>query len=166
MTSPTPPNGSRPSSAPIPHDDPRLLALLRSYERYTGASLCAPEALFDAPFVVLSHGTEDPPILWYGNRAALALWERSFEDFVRMPSRETAEADLREVRERLLAEVRERGFSADYTGVRISSTGRRFVIERAFVWNVLDEHGARIGQAATFRAYRYVEGAGSAVQAK
>ncbi|EFM10555.1 MEKHLA domain protein [Paenibacillus curdlanolyticus YK9] len=32
------------------------------------------EALFNAPIVVLSHGTEEDPILNYGNAAALALW--------------------------------------------------------------------------------------------
>ncbi len=137
-------------------DDPRVLSLLASYERFAGAPLCAPDALWDAPFVVLSHGVEDPPRFWYGNRAALAMFEMTFDDLDGMPSRNSAEPDRREERERLLAEVRERGFSAGYSGVRVTKTGRRFVIEDVFVWNVHDARGERIGQAATYRRHRYL----------
>ena len=136
--------------------DPRLLALLSSYERLTGESLGTPESLWGAPFALLSHGTEDPPVFWYGNQTALGLWERSFEEFTRMPSRETAEPDGREVRERLLAQVREHGIMRQYTGVRISKTGRRFLIENATVWNVTDDDGRLIGQAATFASWTYL----------
>jgi hypothetical protein len=31
--------------------------------------------LFEAPFVVVSHGIEANPILNYGNKKALTLWE-------------------------------------------------------------------------------------------
>jgi hypothetical protein len=34
--------------------------------------------------------------------------------------------------------------------MRISSSGRRFWIERATVWNLLDADGVYRGQAATF----------------
>ncbi|HCB13671.1 MAG TPA: hypothetical protein DEP36_08925 [Gammaproteobacteria bacterium] len=35
--------------------------------------------------------------------------------------------------------------------MRIARTGRRFMIERATVWNLTDAAGQRCGQAATFR---------------
>ncbi len=132
--------------------------LLRSFRRTVGRDLLATgedemdnaRRLFEAPFVVLSHGTQDDPVLNYGNAQALALWEMSFADFTRMPSRVTAEPVLREERERLLAIAAQKGFIDDYTGVRISSTGRRFLIKNAIIWNVADEDGARCGQAATF----------------
>ena len=38
----------------------------------------------------------------------------------------------------------------DYRGVRISRTGRRFLVQHATVWNVLDEDGGRVGQAVAF----------------
>jgi hypothetical protein len=41
-------------------------------------------------------------------------------------------------------------FIDDYSGVRVSSTGRRFLIERATVWNLVDARGAYRGQAAAF----------------
>jgi hypothetical protein len=135
--------------------------LVRSFRRIVGRDLIPMSAdavetarlLFTAPFAVLSHGVEADPILNYGNAQALALWEMSFEDFTRMPSRVTAEPVLREERERLLAIAAQKGFIDDYAGVRISATGRRFRIEKAIIWNVTDEHGVRRGQAAIFATW-------------
>ena len=63
------------------------------------------EKTFHAPFVLVSHGTQADPVLNYGNAAALALWEMSWDEFTRTPSRLTAEAPNREERARLLAAV-------------------------------------------------------------
>ena len=48
------------------------------------------------------------------------------------------------------------GFVTDYQGVRISRTGRRCLVKGATVWNVLDEHGAKRGQAATFSRWTWL----------
>src|SRR6185503_4048167 len=101
--------------------------------------------LFLAPFVLVSHGTEADPVLNYGNAAALALWEMTWDELTRTPSRLTAEAPLREERARLLAEVTAHGFIDDYSGIRISKTGRRFRIAQATVWNLVTEDGAPCG---------------------
>jgi hypothetical protein len=106
--------------------------------------------LWLAPFVVVSHGTEADPILNYGNAAALGLWEMAWAELTQTPSRLTAEPVHRDERARLLARTRERGFVDDYSGVRISKTGRRFRIEQAIVWNLVDSAGRHAGQAATF----------------
>ncbi len=53
-------------------------------------------------------------------------------------------------RERLMQAVRQRGFIDDYRGVRISAQGRRFLIEQAIVWNVIDAQDRVVGQAAMF----------------
>lgn len=132
--------------------------VVRSYAALTGRELLRHSSdarevsrqLYYAPFVVVSHGTEDDPILNYGNEAALRLWERAWKEFVTIPSRLTAEPPNREERARLLEQVRARGFIDDYSGVRISSTGKRFRIHRATVWNVFDENNKPCGQAATF----------------
>lgn len=113
-------------------------------------------ALQHSPLVVVSHGLEADPVLNYGNAAALALWEMPWDMFTRTPSRLTAEAPERGERERLLAAVSSQGFVDDYAGVRVSGTGRRFMIEQATVWNLLDERGARCGQAAAFAVWRYL----------
>ena len=112
--------------------------------------------LFHAPFVLVSHGTEADPVLNYGNAAALNLWEMSWEELTSTPSRLTAETPEREERGRLLAQVTEHGFIDDYTGIRISKSGRRFRIGRATVWNLVTEHGEPCGQAATFDRWDYL----------
>ncbi len=141
----------------------RHAAILRaSHRRLLGRDLPADgadpaRALFEAPFVLVSHGTETDPVLNYGNRAALRLWEMSWEELTRTPSRYTAEAPNREERARLLAEVSARGFIEHYAGIRISKGGRRFRIESATVWNLTDEAGGRWGQAALFDRYTFLE---------
>jgi len=113
--------------------------------------------LFEAPFVLLSHGAESDPILNYGNRMALTLWETDWEQFTRMPSRLTAEPLAREERARLLADVARRGYTDAYRGVRFSLSGRRFFIERAVVWTIVDANARYQGQAAMFEQWGYIE---------
>ena len=133
--------------------------LLHSFQHWTGRSLLdvngssveIAQALFEAPFVLVSHGTEPDPIFNYGNRKALELWEFSWEDFTQMPSRKCVEPVTQEERDRLLAEAATKGFSY-FSGIRITSTGQRFHIEDGILWNVLDEQ-RRCGQAAVFSKY-------------
>ena len=138
--------------------------IARSLKHWTGRELLpenfAPaelaEKIFHAPFVLVSHGTETDPVLNYGNAAALALWEMPWEELTRTPSRLTAEAPDREERARLLAAVTERGFIDDYSGIRISKTGRRFRIAQATVWNLVTEAGTPCGQAAMFDRWEFL----------
>lgn len=139
--------------------------LLTSYRHWTRRELIEragsvseqAEALFSAPFIVVSHGGQADPILNYGNRAALDLWEVSWEDLCRTPSRLTAEPIDRVERARMLADAQTRGYISDYRGVRISKTGRRFLVEHALVWNVLNGDGTIIGQAATFSQWKRLD---------
>jgi hypothetical protein len=138
--------------------------LARSFKHWTGRELLPgippglelAALLFAAPFVIVSHGTEADPILNYGNQTALTLWEMTWEELTRTPSRLTAEAPNREERARLLATVTRQGFIDDYSGVRISKSGRRFRIDRATVWNLLTEEGQPCGQAATFDHWKFL----------
>ncbi|MEZ6044052.1 MAG: MEKHLA domain-containing protein [Planctomycetaceae bacterium] len=119
------------------------------------------EHLFQAPFVVVSHGTETDPVLNYGNQTALSLWEMTIAEFVKTPSRMTAEPVHRDERARLLQRTAEQGFVDDYQGVRITSQGRRFFIEKATVWNLTDDSGTKVGQAATFESWEFLPDDGS-----
>ena len=92
----------------------------------------------------------------YGYRMALALFELDFAAFTTLPSRFSAEPLAREERAALLERVSRFGFIDDYAGVRISSTGKRFRIRRATVWNLVDADGTHRGQAATFSAWEAV----------
>lgn len=130
--------------------------LISSYRRITGRELVEqkgareemPRALYEAPYGIVSHGPGDDPVFNYGNRAALELFEMNWKDFVMLPSRQSAEPVNRAEREKLLRRVSQYGFVDDYQGVRISATGRRFRIEKATVWNVVDESNVYHGQAA------------------
>jgi len=138
--------------------------LARSLRQFTGRDLFPAEVtagararwLFQAPFVLVSHGTQADPVLNYGNAAALALWELPWAEFTRTPSRFTAEAPNREERARLLAMVAAQGYIDDYSGVRISSRGRRFRIAQATVWNLIDAENRPYGQAAMFSRWEFL----------
>lgn len=141
----------------------RLMA--ESYHRWTGRDLVDPAVaaddvghwLYSAPFALLSHGTGSEPLFTYANRTALLLFELTWAELVITPSRRSAEPVEQQERARLLAEVTAHGFIDDYTGVRISRSGRRFRIEAATVWNLADASGTYQGQAATFSHWHEVE---------
>ena len=116
----------------------------------TGEAIAMAQALYLAPFVVLAHDASDDPRFTYANRAAQQLFELPWPEIVGMPSRFSAEPVAREERQRLLERVAQDGYIDDYSGVRVAKSGRRFMIRRATVWNLLDEHGHQTGQAATF----------------
>ena len=138
--------------------------LLNSFRHWTGRELLErvedrasqAHALFQAPFVVVSHGMEEDPLLNYGNHIALELWELTWQQLVKTPSRLTAEPVNRAEREWMLEQARTRGYLDTYRGVRISSTGRRFLVENALIWNVVDAKGQRVGQAATFSQWTWL----------
>ncbi|MGZ8366011.1 MAG: MEKHLA domain-containing protein [Nitrospira sp.] len=151
-----------------PWDEPRIVEwsqlLMDSYRHWIGHDLIKRTAdakqqactLFETSIVVVSHGVELDTILNYGNQTALDLWELPWKQFIQMPSRLTAEADDRAEREQMLMQARAKGYYDGYRGVRISSTGRRFLVEQAVIWNVIDPAGRRIGQAATFSQWSYL----------
>ncbi|MCW3804606.1 MEKHLA domain-containing protein [Plebeiibacterium marinum] len=111
---------------------------------------------FNADYVLLAHNGSDDPIFNYANKTGLNLFEMSWDEFTNMPSKYSAESDERGQREKFIAEVTEKGYSKDYTGIRISKTGRRFEIKNVILWNVYDSENNRIGQAALFNEYEYL----------
>lgn len=143
---------------------PHIDLLCASYRRWTDRELIAAngsprqraEAVWSAPFVVASHDTQADPVFNYANLAALTLWEMDWANFTRLPSRYSAEAVAREERERLLAAVASHGFIDDYRGVRITASGRRFRIEQATVWNVIDAADIYHGQAVMFDRWTFL----------
>lgn len=113
-------------------------------------------SLFNADFVVVSHGTQADPILNYGNKKALELWKMDWQTFTSTPSRFTAEPIERSEREQLLAQAKYQGYINNYRGIRIASTGDRFYINQAIIWNVINQQGKLCGQAATFRDWEAI----------
>jgi hypothetical protein len=114
------------------------------------------QALFQAPFVLVSHGTQANPIFNYGNQTALQLWSLSWDEFIQTPSAASAETIAREERSVMLQQAKEQGYIENYQGVRISSKGKRFLIKQATLWNLTDESGQKCGQAATFPRWEWL----------
>lgn len=115
------------------------------------------QAVFDADFALLSHTGDSDPVFNYGNRTALRLFELSWQELVILPSRFSAEPVNREERKRLLMQVSQQGYIDRYAGVRISKSGRRFMISNAVVWNVHDSNGRFHGQAACFADWEWLD---------
>jgi hypothetical protein len=115
------------------------------------------EAFFEAPFVVISHDVASDPVFNYGNQMALSLFEVTWAELVSLPSRFSAESVAQEERSILLERVKKYGFIADYHGIRVSKTGRRFHIDKAVVWNLFDDLGAYQGQAACFKKWCFLD---------
>lgn len=101
-------------------------------------------------FVLVAHDGKADPVFNYANQHALNLWEMSWEEFTNLPSRKSAEEDLRSDRAKMLKEAEEKGYFSNYSGVRISKTGKRFRIKNATVFNVYNDNDEKIGQAAYF----------------
>jgi hypothetical protein len=132
--------------------------LLDNYQNFLGHELIErkgnPEeqakALFFAPFAVASHGTEADPIYNYGNKVILDLWERSWDEMIKTPSRLSAEPILREERQKILEKTTTQGYLKNYQCMRISRNGQRYKIEDITIWNLQNSQGNYCGQAATF----------------
>jgi len=140
-----------------PAESARLI--LANYRRLFGRDLVpvdnparAVDILFHAAPAVLSalgpFGSDH--LFNYANRTALELFEYTWDELIGQPSSKSAEPVHRDERRRLLDEVGRHGFIHNYTGIRISKNGRRFRIINATVFNLLDETGTHLGQAATF----------------
>jgi hypothetical protein len=115
-----------------------------------GSDVTIARAVFYAPFVILSHNTEADPIFTYGNQAALNLFEMTWEELTALPSRLSAERPNQEDRSRLLEAVKTQGYISHYQGIRISKTGKRFMVDNATVWNLQTRDLRYCGQAAAF----------------
>lgn len=114
------------------------------------------ELLYIAPFVVVSHDTAHDPVFNYANRKALELFEMSWDEMTSLPSRYSAELPNQAERARYLKMVKQNGFIENYSGIRITKTGKRFRIEQAVVWNLIDPSGTYRGQAATFGHWEWL----------
>lgn len=139
--------------------------LTGSHARLVGRSLLPCDLIADdparwlyeeAPFCVLAHDTAADPRFIYANKAAQRCFDYHLDELIGLPSRLSAEPANQADRQRLLDQVTRQGFATNYSGIRISKTGRRFWIEDGTVWQLIDEAGQVHGQAAMFGSWREV----------
>ncbi len=114
------------------------------------------EKLFSLGIVVMAHDTAKDPILNYSNALALHIWERTWSEMIGMPSRLTAPSEERSKRARAMENALLKNSISNYQGIRISSTGKRFLIRKARVWKIWDEHNNAYGQAAAFSHWQWI----------
>lgn len=138
--------------------------IIASYHFWTGQHLVDPaldpaaaaSALYRAPFVVLAHDAAADPVFTYANLTAQRLFERPWREIIGLPSRYSAEPLAREERARLLDQVARQGYTDNYSGVRVTASGRRFRVHRAIVWNLIEADGTLCGQAASFADWEWL----------
>ncbi|WP_160486052.1 MEKHLA domain-containing protein [Aurantiacibacter rhizosphaerae] len=127
----------------------RLALIMRSYHRLTGHVLADDaHTLWRAPFTVLAHDTSAPPEFIYANSYALTLFKRSAKDMIGLPSHLSAQADAREQRAAMFAQLEAADIVTGYCGMRIAADGTRFRIRDAVIWNLRDDDRNLCGQAA------------------
>jgi hypothetical protein len=110
--------------------------------------------LFDLPLAVLAHDTSPQPLLDWANLAAARAFDATPESLLGRPSAATAPADAVADRRTLFDVLARRGFVTGYSGVRVSLTGRRFLIEDVTVLEVTGTTGRPAGHAAVIGATR------------
>ena len=108
------------------------------------------KTLYEAPFVLLAHTNAPDPVFCYANRRAQELFGYGWDEFTRLPSRLSAEPVSRQEREQLLNQARRKGYVENAAGIRVSRDGRRFRIENVILWDVSDDGGTFVGQAAVY----------------
>lgn len=115
----------------------------------------AAQELFAAATVVLAHDGGSDPRFVYANGAALRLWQRPWREMVGLPSRLSAAPAHRDERSAALARARQ-GSIAGYSGIRVDSCGRRFLLEGARLFSLQDGAGITDGQAACFARWHWL----------
>jgi hypothetical protein len=136
--------------------------LAESYAKLVGKPLvpdgmsgdAAAAWLYEAPVGLLAHDTSPDPLFTYANLAAQERFEYSWDEFIGMPSRLSAAAgQARDERQLFMDMVQRQGYADNYRGPRMTKSGRRFWIEDATVWNLIDAESSLVGQAALIRSW-------------
>lgn len=112
--------------------------------------------LFKAPFYLVSIGRENIPIFNYGNQKALELWELTWDEFTRFPSPKSSETKYQEERNRILAESTDKGYKTGFSGIRITSTGKRYKKENVTLWNLINDKQEYFGKAAIWNQVTFI----------
>jgi hypothetical protein len=114
------------------------------------------EKMYHAPFVVLSHGTQADPIYNYVNLKAQELWEFTWDEMIKLPSRRSAGTNETAERLELIREGQEKGITFTEKALRESRSGKKFYIKNVVLFNLLGEGGEYAGQCAIYNDWEFV----------
>lgn len=109
-------------------------------------------ALANLPLTVLSHDfLRNPavPIFCFANKAGLESFQYTWDEFTVLPSKECV-ATPEEERTRNQFLESDPSTRAGYSGTRRRKDGTLFTIKDVKLWELFDENGKLVGQAATY----------------
>ena len=115
-----------------------------------------PQQIYTGDFVLLSHNANQEPIFNFANLKAQELFEMNWQEFTQLPSKYSAEPLEQAERAKFLKETAKNGFVKNYNGIRISKSGKRFWINDAIIWNLIDKNKIFKGQAAFFSSWSFI----------
>lgn len=114
------------------------------------------ESLYTSEYCILAVNNNEIPTFTYMNLSAQKLWEVSLNQALKMQGKQTAQKKDQKEREKLLNQVKKKGKTNSYSGIRISQKGKRFFIKKASIWNIINKQGVFEGQAACFNQFEYL----------
>ncbi len=126
-----------------------VVRVAESFRRVTGESLYALAGIDPAVpgltawtgrFALLCHRGDEAATLNYGNDLVLNLWACDWDMLVTMLSAATAPPDDRAERDGPTPRVARDGFVSGYSGRRLSTRGRLFLIEDVTVWRLFGQN--------------------------
>jgi hypothetical protein len=138
-----------------------VVIMLENLYRWTGYDLIQDygfsldklgQQVFEADFYILSQDNTADPILTYGNKRVLDLWEVSWAELTSMHSRTTAKPVDRQARAAMMERVKIHNYLDKYNGIRVSKTGAEFKILDGTIWNMFTDSVDFYGQAAWFKS--------------
>ncbi|KAL7576746.1 hypothetical protein ACA910_005662 [Epithemia clementina (nom. ined.)] len=107
-------------------------------------------------FAFLSHATQADPIYCLVNVAACRMFQYTEEEMYQLPSRYSAPESVRSQRQAFVQTAQTEGVFLFPESIRQTKHGTLFRIRDIVVWNVQDEQGYRVGQAAIYDADKVV----------
>ena len=112
--------------------------------------------MYEAPFVIVSHGTEPDPVFNYANKKAQELWQLTWEEFICLPSRKSAEPMEENLRNSLIEVGKKKGISFIDKAIRVSKCGHRFYIKNVTLFNLFLPANTFAGQGAIYADWEFL----------
>ena len=119
------------------------------------AGVIAAKKMFHAPFGIFSFDNAEKPVFTYANLTALELFDTSWEELTQMTIDELMDAESWKETINMIANVKQKGALPNYSGKRVSKTGKQFNFENGIIWNLLDEFLTVDGQAVVFANWNF-----------
>ena len=104
-------------------------------------------------YAFLSHGSQEDPIFCYFNKAAMEMFQYDRDEIYKLPSRYSAPSGAaRQTRQKVIDGTAEedKGYYYLPPVIRQAKNGDLYEISDILLWNVYDDEGYRLGQAAIY----------------